>query len=131
MNSCKKRIIAFLLNYYMGKITETNPVKLFVGMLSRETSLFNDLAEKLSDIYGKTDFESPVWPWEHSEYYKEEMGHGLKRKFIFFNKLISPGEIAEIKIKTDELEKQYLNEHSGRRINLDPGYLDTAKLGFA
>ena len=115
----------------MGKITGPTPVKLFVGMLSQETSLFNDLAEKLSDIYGTIDFESPVWPWEHSEYYKDEMGPGLKRKFIFFEKLINPGDIAEIKIKTDELEKLYLNEHSGRRINLDPGYLDSAKLVLA
>jgi hypothetical protein len=115
----------------MGKITGPTPVKLFVGMLSQEPSLFSDLAEKLSDIYGKIDFEGPAWPWDHSEYYREEMGPGLMRQFIFFEKLISPGEIAEIKIKTDELEKLYLNEHSGRRINLDPGYLDSAKLVLA
>ncbi len=112
----------------MGKITGPTPVKLFVGMLSQETSLFNNLAEKLSDIYGNIDFESPVWPWEHTTYYQEEMGAGLKRKFIFFEKLINPGDIAESKLKTVELEKQYLNEHGGRRINLDPGYLDAARL---
>ena len=112
----------------MGKIIEPKPVKLFVGMLSQDNSLFDELAKKLSDIYGTTDYESPVWPWEHTTYYHEEMGAGLKRKFIFFEKLINPGDIAETKLKTVELEKQYLNEHGGRRINLDPGYLDAAKL---
>ncbi|MEN8263196.1 MAG: DUF4416 family protein [Nitrospirota bacterium] len=115
----------------MGKITGPTPVKLFVGMLSQEKSLFYDLAQKLSDIYGKIDFKSPAWPWDHSEYYEEEMGLGLMRQFIFFDKLISPGDIAEVKIKTDDLEKLYLNDNSGRRINLDPGYLDSAKLVLA
>jgi hypothetical protein len=100
-------------------------------MLSQDTSLFDELAKKLSDIYGTIDFEGPVWPWEHTTYYQDEMGAGLKRKFIFFEKLINPGEIAETKLKTVALEKQYLNEHGGRNINLDPGYLDAAKLVLA
>ncbi|MCK5506172.1 MAG: DUF4416 family protein [Thermodesulfovibrionia bacterium] len=112
----------------MSTLKDPAPVKLFVGMLSQDTSLFDELANKLSGIYGNIDFESPVWPWEHTTYYQEEMGAGLKRKFIFFEKLINPGDIAETKLKTVELEKQYLNGHGGRRINLDPGYLDAAKL---
>lgn len=112
----------------MGKITGPAPVKLFVGMLSQDIALFDELSAKLTDSYGITDLESPVWPWEHSQYYQEEMGSSLKRKFIFFERLIDPGIIAEIKLKTDMLEKQYLNEQGGRKINLDPGYLDASKL---
>ncbi len=111
-------------------------------MLSHDTTLFNELGQKLSDIFGPVDLESPVWPWEHTTYYQKEMGAGLKRKFIFFENLINPGDIAEIKLKTIELEKQHLNDNppsppfakgrmgglAGRRINLDPGYLDSAKL---
>jgi len=59
------------------------------------------------------------------------MGTDLKRIFIFFENLINPDAIADIKLKTDELEKQHLNEHGGRKINLDPGYLDAAKLVLA
>jgi hypothetical protein len=115
----------------MGNITELKPVKLFTGMLSQDTALFNKLSEKLAVVYGAIDIESPVWPWEHTTYYEKEMGAGLKRKFVFFEKLIHPGEIAGIKSKTVELEKQYLNESGGRIINLDPGYLDAAKLVLA
>lgn len=115
----------------MGKISGPSPVRLFVGMLSQEIALFDELSARLTDIYGRTDLESPVWPWEHTQYYQEEMGGGLKRKFIFFERLIDPGIIAEIKLKTDGLEKQYLNEQGGRRINLDPGYLDASKLVLA
>ena len=126
----------------MGEITAPSQVKLFVGMLSQDISLFEQLTGILTNIFGPSDIESPVRPWEHTTYYQEEMGAGLKKKFIFFEKLVNPGDIAEIKLKTVELEKKYLNKNphpllnregmwgfkGGRRINLDPGYLDSAKL---
>lgn len=105
-----------------------NLVKLFIGMLSNDVFLFEKLKNELQNVYGLTDLESPIWEWSHTDYYSKEMGTGLKRKFIFFEKLISPETISEIKLKTIELENQYLNENKGRRINLDPGYLDSAKV---
>ena len=125
MKSLKERN---LLNYYMGEIIEPLPVKLFAGMLSQDATLFNELGQKLSDIFGPVDLESPVWPWDHTTYYQKEMGSGLKRKFIFFENLINPDSISQIKLKTIELEGEFLNDAGGRRINLDPGYLDAAKL---
>jgi hypothetical protein len=115
----------------MGTITGPGPVKLFVGMLSNEIPLFDELVQNLEGVYGPVDLESPVWPWEHSEYYTDEMGARLKRKFVFFQRLITPGAISEIKVTTNEIERRYLNERGGRRINLDPGYLDSAKLVLA
>lgn len=112
----------------MGMITGPGAVKLFIGMLSNEVSLFDELSLKLEEIFGPSDLQSPVWPWEHSAYYADEMGAQLKRKFVFFEHLIDPGAIAGIKLKTNEFEQLYLNGRGGRRINLDPGYLDTAKL---
>ena len=106
----------------MGKITEPLPVKLFAGMLSQDATLFNELRQKLSDIFGPVDLESPVWPWDHTTYYQKEMGEGLRRKFIFFERLIEPSMISDIKLKTIELEGDFFNDDGGRRINLDPGY---------
>jgi hypothetical protein len=109
-------------------------------MLSNDISLFEKLKIEFEGTFGPIDLESPVWKWEHTDYYSKEMGTGLKRKFIFFQKLISPESIAEVKLKTIEVEKQYLNPPlsplakggqrgvGGRRINLDPGYLDSAKV---
>ena len=104
------------------------PVKLFIGMIAHDISLLNELKERLKELYGPSDMESPVWQWTHTDYYLKEMGGGLKRQFVFFQKLIHPGSISEIKLKTVELEKQYLNKSNGRRINLDPGYLDSARV---
>ena len=115
----------------MGEITGPTPVKLFVGMLARDTTLLTELTEKFMVVFGPVDFASPVWPWMRTKYYENEMGPGLKRQFIFFEQLIHPGTIAEAKLTTDDLEKQFLSEKGGRRINLDPGYLDAAKLVLA
>jgi hypothetical protein len=109
-------------------VPNPKPVKLFVGMLSNDVSLFEKLKKDIESLFGPVDMESPIWQWEHTDYYSKEMGAGLKRKFIFFQRLINPEAIAEIKLKTIELEKQYLNESGGRRINLDPGYLELSKL---
>ncbi|GBE04742.1 MAG TPA: DUF4416 family protein [Nitrospirae bacterium] len=104
------------------------PVKLFIGMISREVSLFERLKDELQKLYGPLDMQSPVWDWAHTDYYLNEMGEGLKRQFIFFKELIDPGAVSAIKLKTIELENQHLNENKGRWINIDPGYLDSARV---
>ena len=112
-------------------ISTPQPVKLFVGMLANEISLMEQIAGQLEGIFGPIDLKGPVWPWEHTAYYQKEMGPGLKRQFVFFEHLVSPGIIADTKLKTIELENKFLNINAGRRINLDPGYLDSARLVLA
>lgn len=107
---------------------DPHPVKLFIGMISQDVALFEALKEELSELFGSSDIESPVWEWDHTNYYLNEMGAGLKRQFIFFTRLINPDIISDIKLKTIELERKYLNESGGRMINIDPGYLDSAKI---
>ena len=111
--------------------TSPTPVKLFTGMLAREDSLFTEIEKKMKDLFGPIDIKSESHLWKRTSYYEKEMGPDLKRKFLFFEKLICPGEIADIKLQTVEIEKQYLNEKGGRKINIDPGYLDAAKLVLA
>ncbi|MBU2221656.1 MAG: DUF4416 family protein, partial [Candidatus Omnitrophica bacterium] len=55
---------------------------------------------------------------------------GLKRKFISFKKLIPPDQLSAIKITTNKIEDR-LSSKNLRRINIDPGYLDLAKLVLA
>jgi len=116
----------------MIKVFVPKLVKLFIGMLSREIFLFDELKERLKENLGPIDLESPIWEWNYTNYYSKEMGTGLKRKFVFFQGLISPESIAEVKLKTIEIEGKYKRELGGfrgrRRINIDPGYLDLAKI---
>jgi len=102
-------------------------VKPFVGMLSKEVSLFDRIKEDLKDILGPIDEEGPIWRWDHTDYYEKEMGEGLMRRFLFFSDLISPERLPDIKIKTIKIEDTYKRDGK-RKINLDPGYIHPAKV---
>ena len=118
----------------MGEIKNPIPAKLFAGMISSDPALFDECAGMLSAEYGAIDFASDVKPWNITDYYRDEMGPHLYRKFIFFNKLIDPGALSSIKIFTNSIEKRlFLSAAAGsrRRINIDPGYVTEAKVVLA
>ncbi len=118
----------------MAEVHPPIPVKLFVGMLSADPDLFDECRALLCEEYGAMDLESPALPWSHTEYYQEEMGPGLVRKFIFFEKLFDPALLASIKKRTIGIEalKAVTSERRvRRRINLDPGYVTEAKVVLA
>lgn len=115
----------------MGKINPKPLVKLIIGAISGEMALFDEVQKILEDKFGPVDLKSPVWNFSHTEYYAPEMGENLKRIFLSFERLIEAEWLPEIKIFTNDLEQNYLNEKGGRKINLDPGYLTLAKLVLA
>jgi hypothetical protein len=118
----------------MGVIRSPIPVKLFAGMLSPEPALFDECAVILCSEFGPIDYESDATLWDTSDYYSDEMGPHLYRKFIFFKELIDPGKLAAIKIFTNSIEERYLRRGSAgprRRINIDPGYVTEAKVVLA
>lgn len=106
------------------------PVKLTVGFIfSNEGDLYKAKLY-LKKQFGKIDFESQTLPFIHTAYYEKEFGKDLKRVFISFQRLILPEELPQIKIITKRIEKK-LSNRAYRRINIDPGYLDYAKLILA
>jgi hypothetical protein len=116
----------------MGKVEQPVGVKLFMGMISGETNLFDEVEGRLSQKFGLVDFRSTILSFQHTHYYESEMGSNLKRKFISFQGLIDPAEIGKIKLFTNQLEQDFLHPDTlGRRINLDPGYLTFSKLVLA
>jgi Domain of unknown function (DUF4416) len=118
----------------MREIRIPIPVKLFIGMLSPEPALFGTCADIVCREYGRVDYQSEIVPWTHSDFYQEEMGPGILRKFIFFERLMDPGDLSEIKIKTTRIENSLAvqaGSRARRRINLDPGYVTEAKVVLA
>jgi len=114
----------------MGTAREPAPVKLLVGMLSADVSLFDAATEALEQEFGPTDYRGPLLPFEHTTYYREEMGQGILRTFVAMERLVDPGQLARIKLLTNDLERRYAVEGQ-RRINLDPGYIAGSKLVLA
>ena len=116
------------------KLYPQKPVKLIVGMLSLDKHLF-DLAEKsMTDLWGPIDVCSEVMPFIYTKYYNRDMGEGLLRKFVAFEKLILPEDISAIKHQSNKLELDLQELPSAkelgvkRAVNLDPGYINSSKL---
>ena len=114
----------------MGEPRIPAPVKLFVGMLSPEIEMFDICAGLLSAEYGPIDYYSEIQQWNATDYYQDEMGSGILRKFIFFDRLVDPAVLANTKLLTNSIEKRY-SVAARRRINLDPGYVTEAKVVLA
>jgi len=113
---------------------EPKPASYFAGLLGREAELLEALEQDLRPILGPVAFRSEFLPWNLSDYYEEEMGSGLQRRFMLFEGLSSPGALASIKLATREVECKYRRpraEGGGRRVNIDPGYIDEAKVVLA
>jgi hypothetical protein len=114
----------------MGKIAPHRPVKLISGFIFKDIQAFDRAKLRLVKRFGKIDFESPIIPFNLTDYYQLEFGENLLRVFLSFNKLILPEQIAEIKNLTNNLERK-LSSKGRRLVNIDPGYLDLAKLVLA
>ena len=118
----------------MGTIRSPLPAKFFVGMLSPDPPLFIACADILCREYGPLDYQSPLLPWDKTDYYREEMGDGIVRTFIFFERLMDMAMLPNIKHRTNDIERDFttpIGDIFKRRINLDPGYITEAKVVLA
>jgi hypothetical protein len=114
----------------MGSIRRPQPVKLMCSILAGEPALIEAAQQALAERWGALDFVSDLLPFEHTDYYAAEMGPALCRKIVAFERLIDPGDLPDIKIATNELERLWTVSNR-RKVNLDPGYLSLAKLVLA
>jgi hypothetical protein len=114
----------------MGQTRDPQPVKSFVGILTAHMSLLPEVDELLRVRLGPIDVDSETLDFDYTRYYEREMGSGLKRRFVGFERLAHPDALVETKLFTNELE-QKLSERGGRRVNLDPGYLTAARVVLA
>jgi hypothetical protein len=103
---------------------------LFIGMLFSGRNIFGEIFPVLKDRFGNVLFQSDILPWNYSNHYTRELGTPLQRNFIFFDGVIDPATLADIKLFTNDLEAIYSLDGK-RRINLDPGYLTLAKVVLA
>ncbi|MCG8431397.1 MAG: DUF4416 family protein [Candidatus Omnitrophica bacterium] len=114
----------------MGILRDPHAVKLVVGFIFKDVPVLEDSESALYARFGAPDAQSPIYTFMHTDYYRREMGDNLRKKFVSFRKLISPGSLASIKRFTNTVESRF--SHQGtRRINIDPGYLDSARVVLA
>lgn len=109
-----------------------NPCKalLFIGTLFQQTGYYFETRHALEKVFGEIVMESSPIQWNFSDYYADEMGQPLYRRFIFFKKLINQEDLSSIKLMTNVTERGF-SMAGKRKINLDPGYLTPAKIVLA
>jgi len=126
----------------MWKLTKPKPVKLIIGILAADQSCLATAVEAITSKFGKADLISDTWPFDQTDYYKDQTGEHILRQFISIERLTDPGNLAKIKHKTNKLEQKLARRLSGglaaklaasvpRPINLDPGIIEPSKLVLA
>lgn len=114
----------------MGIVRPPADVKLITAITFKDTILLLDVKKQLQRLFGPIDMESEIYDFIHTEYYAAEMGEGLKKQFMAFKILIQPDKIATIKLSTNHLEQKSATAGK-RKVNIDPGYVSSAKLVLA
>lgn len=98
------------------------PAKLVIGLILKDKALLPSVASGLCDRFGAIDMVSTWFPFDFTTYYETEMGTPLFRRMFSFQELIQQNGLVEVKLVTNEIEREYAVEYK-RRVNLDPGYL--------
>jgi hypothetical protein len=104
-----------------------DPVKLFVAVLWKDPAVLQRATLRLSRIWGEIDCTGPDRPFDLTDYYEPEMGPALTRRLVSFHALSPPEALREAKLTCNLLEDE-LAGATGRKVNLDIGYLDHHKI---
>lgn len=119
----------------MGAIRSPRPVNLICGLISNDPDLMVRAVRLLKGYVGDTDAVSGLWPFDTTDYYALEMGEDLQRQFVSFERLIDPGQLAGLKMLTNDIEKRICRDlglpDDRRQVNVDPGYVTLSKLVLA
>ena len=120
----------------MGHPQRPENVNVFTGLISGDTASLDRSRRALMRIFGPADIETPVTDFTHTDYYRAEMGEGLKRQFLGFRALRPLAGLYRAKLATNRIEEKLAvasRDQRGRLIrrrsvNIDPGYLDLSKV---
>jgi len=126
----------------MGTIYQFTPQKLVTGFLFSSSYYLEQVLSTMTKEFGPIDYQSRDIAFTFTKYYEKEMGGNLHRRFVSFEPLVDPSQLAEIKIKTNDIEEHFSaglshsaqsenTENSGRCVNIDPGLLCESKLLLA
>ena len=118
----------------MAEASHPPVVKLICGMISSRPEFLDAAAEELAREFGPVEITSETMDFDFTHYYDAEMGTPLFRRFAGFAGTFRPNALAEAKLRTNAIEAEFARRAAAgvaRPINLDPGYVESAKLVLA
>jgi len=111
-------------------LTEARPAVLMVSVLYASDGILEESVRRLEEAFGPVALRSDPYAFDMSDYYRPEMGDGLRRVWLAFEQPVPPDGLADWKLECASIEED-MTEDGRRRANLDPGYLDFGKLVLA
>ena len=85
----------------------------------------------LVNEYGPIIRESEPYDFTFfTDYYNDEMGDKINKKFLIFEKEIQKDDLIEIKNKITKIEEKY-SVDGKRTVNLDPGLISSSEVVLA
>jgi hypothetical protein len=100
--------------------------KLLVGAIVADRGAWAEAERELAAAFGPLEPRLLAMPFDHSDYYRGEMGGGLMRVFRVHREPVAQEELAAIKHRTIAIERLFADGEGAaarRRVNLDPGLL--------
>ncbi len=114
----------------MSTPTVSSPGKAMASILSKDRVQIDDAIASLAKRLGQADFISELLPFDYTDYYDEELGAPLLRRFVAFEQLVEVTGLPDLKLFTNTIEEQGAIE-GRRRVNVDPGYIVAERLVLA
>lgn len=111
----------------MGRVIPHKKVKLIIGFIFKDKKALQKAELFISKKFGPSDFESKTINFSHTEYYNDEFGKNLKRKFVSLKRLRNPEDVYNLKLITNRMENK-ISRFGKRMVNIDPGYITESKL---
>ena len=115
---------------FSNRLSKLALVKFLTAITYSNEDLLISSINELEKTHGEIDLKSASFEFKYTKYYDEEMGSGLKKQFFSFKTLGSPEQLVDRKHQALELEKEFSLE-GRRQVNIDPAYLELAKLVVA
>jgi Domain of unknown function (DUF4416) len=118
----------------MGEPSPPEPALRLLAVFSRHDAALAWARAKAEQAWGPVALASPVFAFRETDYYQATMGEAINKMFLVFTEPVDPAEVVESKLQTGDWEHEYAacGFHAEERpVNLDPGYLTSAKLVLA
>ncbi|MFH0957258.1 MAG: DUF4416 family protein [Pseudomonadota bacterium] len=114
----------------MSLPTEPDPAQLILSILSARESPVKYLEKHLIAAFGNLEDILGPLKFDFTKYYDVELGSGIKRWVVAFNRLVDPSQLAHFKILTNSIEEEW-SSRGRRQFNLDPGVMSLGNFVLA
>jgi len=118
----------------MARAQNPEQGKLIISIVYSSMDALADSLQALERKFGRVFMETIEIETAEAEFYREEMGERLERRFFSFLKGVNRDSLADIKTTCARIEPlfaDHVGDHLFRTANIDPGILSPENLVMA